>query len=208
MDIAILGAGNVGGTLGEGWAGQGHEVMFGVQDPADLKIADLLARAGQNASAGTVAEAAAFGEVVALTVPWGAVRDVLEAAGDLTGKILLDCTNPNFTADPAAAPLNPGGEQVAALASGARVVKIFNTTGWENMANPRYGNEGVTMFYAGNDEAAKTVASQLATDLGFDAIDVGPLSFAHHLETLAQLWGQLAYGQKMGRSIAFKLMRR
>ncbi len=209
MQIGVIGAGNVGGTLGRGWARQGHAVMFGVQNPNDPKTAELSAQSG--AQAGTVAEAAAFAEVVALTVPWGAVPEVLRAVGDLHGKILLDCTNPNFAADPNGPPsghLNSGGEQVAAMAPGARVVKIFNTTGFENMAEPRYGEESVTMFYAGDDAEAKSVAAQLAQALGFEAVDVGPLTFAHHLEALAQLWGQLAYGQQLGRGIAFLLLRR
>ncbi|HLK58378.1 MAG TPA: NADPH-dependent F420 reductase [Chthonomonadaceae bacterium] len=211
MKIGVLGAGNVGGTLGRRWAQQGHEVVFGVQDPQDPKLADLLAQTEGRGRAATVAEAARFGEVVALTVPWSAVPDVLNAAGDLSGKILLDCTNPNFAAEPggpASGHLNSGAEQIAALAPGARVVKAFNTTGWENMADPRYGSEVVTMLYAGDDPQAKSAVAQLAADLGFDAVDAGPLSFAHHLEALAQLWGQLAYGQKLGRNIAFRLLRR
>ncbi len=211
MKIGVLGAGNVGGTLGRIWADKGHSVMFGVQNPADMKTAALLAQAGENARAATVAEAAAFGEVIALTVPWGAVEEVLNSAGDLSGKVLLDCANPNFAADPKEpqpAHLNSGAEQVAALAPRARVVKIFNTTGWENMADPHYGSERVTMLFAGDDEQAKAVAAQLAQEIGFEPVDVGPLRFAHHLEVLAQLWGQLAYGQNLGRDIAFHLMRR
>ncbi|HXX56248.1 MAG TPA: hypothetical protein VEJ17_00480 [Candidatus Nitrosotalea sp.] len=101
-----------------------------------------------------------------------------------------------------------GGEQIATWATGARVVKIFNTTGYENMADPRYDGEALTMFYAGDDAHAKEVAHQLAQDLGFAPQDAGPLANARHLEVLASLWGTLAYRQKLGRGIGFRLVRR
>src|SRR5256712_328971 len=94
MKIAIVGAGNVGGTLGKGWAKAGHEVVFGVRDPADPKWKDLLAAAGGPTKAARVRDAAATAEVIVLTVPWGAAEDALKNAGNLKGKILLDCTNP------------------------------------------------------------------------------------------------------------------
>ena len=140
-------------------------------------------------------------EVVLLAIPWSAVESVVRDP-QLAGKVVLDCTN----GAPAGA--HCGGEQVAAWAPKARVVKIFNTTGFENMSNPRYGHEAATMFYAGDDAAAKQTAARLATDLGFDPVDAGPLANARFLESLAAFWGALAYGQKMGRGIAFRLLRR
>src|SRR5437899_2793736 len=96
MRIAVLGAGNVGGTLGRIWATRGHEMMFGVRDPRSPRVAALLAPTGLGSGvvAGSVAEAATFGEVVALATPWNATEDVVRAAGDLAGKVVLDCTNP------------------------------------------------------------------------------------------------------------------
>jgi predicted dinucleotide-binding enzyme len=210
MRIGVIGAGSVGGTLGRGWAKHGHQVMFGVRDPKAAKIVDLLAQAGPAATAGTMAEAALFGDVVVLATPWEAAQDALRAAGDLTDKLLLDCTNPLA---PDLSGLVVGhttsaGEQVAAWAPDARVVKIFNTTGFNNMGNPRYGDEAATMFYAGDHPEAKAIAAQLAQDLGFDPVDVGPLSEARLLEQLALLWIHLAVIQKQGTDIAFKLLRR
>jgi predicted dinucleotide-binding enzyme len=210
MQIGIIGAGNVGGTLGRAWAGKGHAVMFGVRNPADAKVKSLLAQAGAGATAGKVAEAAAHGEVVALATPWQAAREALQGAGALSGKVLLDCTNP-LKADLSGLELGhttSGGEQVAASASGARVVKIFNTTGFNNMADPHYGEGAATMFFAGDDAAAKAVATRLAADLGFDPVDVGPLVQARLLEPLALLWIYLALVRGEGRDIAFRLMRR
>jgi predicted dinucleotide-binding enzyme len=183
--------------------------MFGVRNPGEPKVAELLADA-EKARAGSVAEAAAFGEVVVLATPWGGTRDALQQAGDLSGKILLDCTNP-LKPDLSGLDVPPGSsasEQIAGWAPGARVVKIFNTTGFNNMADPIYGEEPATMFYCGDDAEAKAVAAGLAADLGFDPADAGPLDEAPLLESLALLWIHLAYRQKLGRDIAFKLMRR
>ncbi len=208
MRIGVIGIGMVGGTLGRRWAKEGHEVMFGVREPSSEKVGRLLADSGENARAGTVAEAASFGEVVALATPWGGTEDAVRQAGDLNGKVLLDCTNPlkpdmsGLEGDRSAA------EQVAAWAPGAKIVKIFNTTGFKNMDDPRFGDDRVTMFFCGDDAEAKKVAARLAEDLGFDAIDAGPLAEARSLEYLALLWIHLAYVQKLGPGIAFKLMRR
>lgn len=208
MRIGVIGIGMVGGTLGRRWAREGHEVLFGVREPSSEKVGRLLADSGENARAGTVAEAAAFGEVVALATPWGGTEDAVRHAGDLTGKVLLDCTNPlkpdlsGLAGDPS------GAEQVAAWAPGAKVVKIFNTTGFKNMDDPRFGDDRATMFYCGDDAEAKKVAATLAEGLGFEAVDAGPLAEARSLEYLALLWIHLAYVQKLGPGIAFKLMRR
>ena len=113
-----------------------------------------------------------------LAVPWIAVPDALAAAGNLAGKVLLDCTNP-LSADISSlvvAGSTSGGEQVAAMAPGARVVKIFNTTGSSNMLAPRYGETPITMFYAGDDDAAKETAAALSRDVGFEPVDAGGLS--------------------------------
>ncbi len=210
MRIGIIGAGNVGGTLGKGWVRKGHEVLFAARDPKSPKIEKLLADAGNAARAGTTADAVDFADVLVLATPWDAAREALAAAGDLTSKIVLDATNP---LKPNLAGLDTGeagsgGQQVAAWAPGARVVKIFNTTGANNMADPRYGGQGTTMLYCGDDKEAKAVAHQLAADLGFEPVDAGPLAHSGLLESLAMLWIWLAYPGGLGREIAFTLLRR
>jgi len=207
MRIGIIGAGMVGGTLGTRWARAGHEVVWGVRDPAATKIAALCAAAGHGARAATVAEAAAGAEVIVLATPWRAVAEVLAACGDLAGRALLDCTNP-LTPDLAGLAVPSGGGEVARLAPGARVVKIFNTVGFNVMADPRFGERAATMLYCGDDEAAKAVAAALAADLGLEAVDAGPLAKAGLLEYAALLWIHLAMSQRLGREIAFVLMRR
>lgn len=201
MKIAILGKGNVGSTLGAGWAKRGHEVVFGVRDPSKEK---------DGTKTVTVKEAAQASEIVVLAVPWNAAPAALQSAGKLSGKILLDVTNPLL---PDLSGLDipegiSGGEQVASLVPGVPVVKIFNTTGYPNMANPDYNGQRATMFYCGDDAGAKKTAAGLAEDLGFEAVDAGPLRMARCLEPLCLLWVSLALKQGLGVNIAFKLMRR
>ncbi len=210
MKIGMVGAGNVGGALGTAWSKAGHEVKWGVRDPSAGKVQALVGAAADS-SAGSIAEAAAHGEVVVLTTPWGSpTEQAIRNCGDLRGKILFDCTNP-LKPDLSGLALGhdtSAGEQVAAWAPGARVVKIFNTTGSNNMENPDYGGQAVTMFYAGDDATAKQAAHQLAADIGFEPIDAGPLANARLLEPLAMLWIYLAYPGGQGREIAFRLLRR
>jgi hypothetical protein len=206
MRIAIIGAGNVGTTLGRGWLRAGHAVAYGVRAPEGEK-ARALARDGARVAAPR--EAVEGAEVVLLATPWGASREALAALGDLGGRPLLDATNPigpGFALE--VGHDGSGGELVQEWAPTGRVVKVFNTTGAENMATPRYGSQAATMFYCGDDEQACRAAARLATDLGFDAVSAGPLRNARLLEPLAFLWIHLALVQGMGRGVAFKLLRR
>ena len=215
MRIAILGAGNVGGTLGRRWAELEHDVRFGVRDPT--RGADAVKGGGalpRRASVTTPAEAVHAAEVVLFATPWDAVRDSLREAGPLDGVVLLDATNPLKAGMQLDFGPNgeSGGEQVQALAPNARVVKIFNTTGFNNMKEPAYDGAASMMLYAGNDARAKQVAAELATSIGFDAYDAGNLERARELEHLASLWISLAYGAfgapALGREFAFRLVRR
>jgi NADPH-dependent F420 reductase len=214
MKIAVIGAGNVGGTLGKRWARAGHEVAFGARDPGDAKVGALVRESGATARAASVPEAALQAAVVVLTVPWDSAQEALAAAGDLRGRILIDATNP--------VPLTPeglrqgliightssGAEEIASWSEGARVVKAFNTTGFPNMADPRYGSQGLTMMLCGDDAEAKKVTGDLARQLGFEPVDVGPLRSARYLEAVAMLWIDMAILQGFGTSFGFQVVRR
>jgi len=214
MEIGVIGAGNVGGTLGRRWAQAGHAVVFGVRDPNNEKIRTLLASASANARAGRVAEATAASAVVVLTVPWEAAHDAIRSAGDLTGKVLVDATNPvamgpeGLQRGLLVGHTTSAAEQIAAWARGARVVKAFNTTGFGNMDDPRYGSQAATMFLCGDDMEAKAIVTRLGEDLGFEMLDAGPLTIARLLEPLAMLWIHLAVFQGLGPDFAFTLQRR
>ena len=210
MKIAVIGTGNVGSVLGTRWAQKGHQVVFGSRDPEGEKAQQLVAGAGPNACAASPAEAAAVSDVVVFATPWQATEDAIAGAGDLAGKVVVDCTNP---LKPGLTGLEMGldtsaGEQVAAWAAGARVVKAFNTTGSSNMQDPHYDGEPLAMFICGDDEAARQSVAALAEDLGFEAVEAGGLKMARYLEPLAMLWISLAYGQGLGPNFGFRLVRR
>jgi|SRR5262245_26371449 len=206
MDIVIVGAGNVGRALGGGWARSGHKVTYAVRDPRKPELAALRQ---QGASIISSSGAAAAGNVIALTVPWPAAEASIKALGPLAGKIVIDATNP-LTPDFSLAVgyTDSAGETVARLAPDARVVKAFNTTGSNNMADSRYPGGRLAMLVAGDDGEAKKVVLALASDLGFDPVDAGPLIMSRHLEPMAMVWIKLAITQKMGRDFGFALLRR
>jgi predicted dinucleotide-binding enzyme len=202
MRIAIIGAGQVGTTLGQSWTRAGHQVVYGVRDPSAAKP-----QAG--ASVDSVRGAASVGDAVVLVTPWPAVADALAAAGDLGGKPLIDVTNPigpGFAL--AHGHTTSGAEHVASLARNARVVKAFHSTGFENMGNPRYGERRLMMPIAGDDPGAVDLAARLATDLGFEVVKLAPLTRARDLEPLAMLWIKLALQWGQGRGVGFAIMRR
>lgn len=210
MDIAIIGSGNVGGTLARRWAAGGHTVRFGSRDPDSEKLQALIAEIGKNASAHTIPEATEGADVLVLATPWSATEDAIQAMGDLSDRVLIDCTNPlkDDLSGLAIGTDTSGAEEVQAWAKGARVVKALNTTGSDNMQDPTYGSERVTMFLCGDDEGAKSVVRELITALDFEVCDAGPLSAARYLEPTAMLWIHLAYQQGLGPNIGFRLVTR
>ena len=209
MRIAILGTGTVGQALTTGWLRAGHAIIFGSRQPDDDKAAELMTLFEGKIQIQATAAAIAAAEVVVLAVPWAAAEAVIAQGEDWTGKILIDATNPIAPGlQLAVGKDSSGAEQVQTWATGARVVKAFNTTGAENMLNPIYDGQATTMFIAGDDPAAKQVVKGLAEDLGFETADTGNLQTARFLEPLALAWIHLAIVQKQGRNIAFKLMKR
>jgi hypothetical protein len=212
MKIAIIGAGNVGGALGQNWAQKGHDIVFGVRDPKAEKMQALVGKIGGKAKAASPAEAAAAADVIVLSTPWPATETVIRSMGSLKGKIVLDATNP-LTRGPDGIALEIGhsisaGEKVQGWATGASVFKTLNTTGFSNMADPVFKGVKSVMFVAGDDAAAKPKVIALVSDLGFEVIDAGPLRNARLLEAHAMLWIDLALVRGQGRDFAFGILRR
>lgn len=205
MGISIIGAGNVGQALSKAFSAKGEAVVLGVSDPA--KYAHLASGLVQ---VQTVADAVAANAVVILAVPYAAAETIARSVADWGGKVLVDATNPLA---PALAGLSigttdSGAETVARAAHGARVVKAFNTTGAENMADSRYTGGLPMMPVCGDDAAARQQVMGLATLIGFDPVDMGPLSAARYVEPLAMAWIHLAIKQGAGRSFAFARLQR
>lgn len=192
--IGILGAGAVGRALGQGWAEAGHDVRYGARTPA---AADEM----------SVADAAAWADVVVLAVPFGALADIAAEAGPCTGKVLIDCTNPLGMVDGRLALVRgfttSGGEYVASLWPAARVVKTLNQTGAENMARAKRFATRPVMFAAGDDAEAVAIAMGLVGELGFEPVAAGPLVIARLLEPFAMLWIDQALVRGAGRDFAF-----
>jgi len=210
MQIGIIGSGNVGGTLGKRWAKNGHNVTFSSRDPKSAKMTSLMADAGTTARADSVAAAAKASDVILLATPWPATKSAIASAADLSGKLLIDATNPLLPdlSGLEVGSTSSGAEQVAGWAPGARVVKAFNTVGFNVMANPQFDGRRAVMFYCGDDADAKRTVGQLASELGFDAQDAGPLKQARLLEPFALLWITFALVQGYGRDYAFQLIKR
>lgn len=197
MKIAIVGKGNVGSTLGRRWTEAGHAVVFGVRSP---QFADEI----------SVADAVRDSDIVVLAVPASALTADLFAPLRLDGKVLVDCTNP-IAADFSGVEWDEnrsGGQKVARLAPTARVVKAFNTVGYNVMADPRFGGRAATLLIAGDDVEAKSQVARLASDIGFAPDDAGPLSQSRYLEAFAWLWISMALKQGQGREIVFQLLKR
>lgn len=205
MNITIVGSGNVGRALGTGWKKAGHAVTFAARDPAGAKATELK----REGFAVAPQSDAGKGDVIVLAVPWTGIEATVQALGNLAGKVLVDATNP-LTAklDLALGFSDSAGETVARLAPGARVVKAFNTTGANNMADRHYPGGRLMMPVAGDDAAAKQTVMALAAELGFEPIDAGPLAMSRQLEPLAMLWIKLAYAQGMGREFGFGILKR
>lgn len=204
MNIAIIGTGNVGSALAGALAKAGHRIYLGVRDP--IKVEALVAEHSDQISAHTLAEAAAAATVILIAAIPAALKEITTAIGDVSDKVIIDAMN---TLGPKPEPYAISTEALRAWTHSPHVVKCFNTTGFENMANPRYGDTGLDMFMAGDSQQGKTIARQLALDIGFGACyDFGGDDKVALLESFALAWINLAIFQKQGRDFGFKLLQR
>jgi predicted dinucleotide-binding enzyme len=185
LKIGIIGTGNIGGALARHWVDAGHEVFVSSRHPEELQgLADEL---GPRAHAGTPAEAADFGEVVLVSVPYSAMPQVgAELSAALAGKVVLDTSNPVARRDGAIADLvlqQGSGVATASFLPGARVVRAFNCIPAASLANqPNRQPTRIAIPLAGDDAVALEVAQRLVDDAGFDGVVVGPLEIARHFD--------------------------
>jgi len=188
--VGVIGTGSVGGALGPRLAAQGYTVVYGSRDPGAAKVQELLARTGGDAAATTQKEAAQRADFVLLAVPWSATEQVLKDLGDLSGKVLIDATNPLRRADDGLLEISvptSGGLMVQNWAPGASVVKAFNTVNAKVMADPAVAGGPVTVPLASDDQVAKQRVREMVEGLGFETVDAGPLRLSRELEGMVVL---------------------
>lgn len=211
MNIAFIGIGQVGSALAGQLLGLGHTVTIAARDRNSDKVKAALAKY-PNLQVAAISEAIASAEIVFLATPFSANQTALAEAGDLSGKILVDCTNPvgaGFTHG-----LNneqSGGEFVQKLVPNAKVVKAFTIYGFENFENntyPGYGDLKPAMLIAGNDPDAKQVVANLCIEMGWEPVDTGNLAMSLHLEHMTLLWIKMARLQGLGSGFVWAKLQR
>jgi 8-hydroxy-5-deazaflavin:NADPH oxidoreductase len=195
MKIGVIGAGRVGGTIGELWVKAGHEVVFSARtiDEVNALLANL--KLGPRARAGTPKEAAAFGEAVLISVPYAALPQIgRDYAAELKGKVVLDTCNPIENRDGAmAVEMRSKGTGVASaeLLPGVRLVRAFNCVGWNSMRTEAHrAGERLAIPLAADDEGALKVAIGLVQDAGFEPVVVGGLARAKEFDVGTPVFGK------------------
>ena len=194
--IAVIGTGDVGGALGPEFAAQGHTIVYGSRDPQRDKVTELVKKTGDGASATTPAEAAAGADIVVLAVPGLMVEEITRSLGDLSGKIIIDPTNPlerrmnrlEHAVD------TSNAEIIQSAAPGAYVVKAFNTLNWRTMVDPATAGGPVSIPLVGDNAKAKETVAGLVSGMGLEPIDVGPLRDARWVEGMLILWINNRFG--------------
>lgn len=207
--IFVIGTGNVGGALGSAFARAGHEVIYGVRSP-ESEAARAAIRRTPGSRAVVLSDRVVDAEIVVLAVPWAAIPSVVARLGDVSGRVVVDATNP-LKADLSGMSLqgdSSAGEQVAAMLPGARVVKAFNTTGASNLAAADYPAGPLAMLICGEHADAKQTVAVLARDIGFEVVDAGGIELSRRLEAFAMLWIGLAYATGQGTDFGFAIHRR
>lgn len=195
MEIAVIGAGNIGGTLGKKWAQSGHQVRFGVRNPLASKYDDLRPLGKVT----TIADALAGAEVVLLAQPGNAVAEFATQFGtDLNGKVVIDSTN-NFS--------SPTMNNLGVLrekAPGALHVRAFSNLGWQNFDVPVIHGVTIDLFFCGHDQA-RSIAEQLISQIGLNPVYIGGEDTVDLVDGLTRLWFTLV-NQGRGRRVALKLL--
>jgi predicted dinucleotide-binding enzyme len=195
--IAVIGTGSVGGALGPEFAALGHVVIYGSRDPGSDKVVALVEKTGHGARATKPVDAAEKAEILVLAVPGMLVEEIVAGLGDLSGKIIVDPTNPLVRRDDGMLGIEIDGsnsEIIQAAAPGAYVVKAFNTLGSRTMVNPESTGGPVSIPLVGDSSEAKARIAGIVASMDLEPIDVGPLRNARHVEGLSVLLLNNAFG--------------
>jgi predicted dinucleotide-binding enzyme len=200
LKIGIVGAGKIGGSVGVLWAKAGHEILFSSRHPENL--GELVEQAGPTAKAGYPKDAAEFGDVVFIAVPYHAMPRVgKDLSPLLQGKVVIDCGNPypSRDGDMAVEALEKGtGVASAEFFPGVRLIRAYNSISHESITTQAH-REGALMAIplAGNDDEAVKVASRLIRESGFDPVFVGPLSRAREFDNRSSMYGKKGTAQEL-----------
>lgn len=188
--VAVIGTGNVGSALGQRFAELGHEIVYGSRDPGRASVERLVSETGPTASAATQRAAAQAADIVVFAVPWDVVEDLTRTLGDLSGRIIIDPTNPRRIAADGLRDYAFDGsnaERIQALAPNARVVKAFNSLGAGTMRDPAIAGGPVSVPIVGDDAEARAFVAELVAGIGLEPVDFGPLRYARVIEGLHYL---------------------
>jgi predicted dinucleotide-binding enzyme len=196
LTIGIVGGGNIGATLGHAWLSAGHAIRFGLREGSS--------RGGlpDGASRATPDEAVAGADVVLFAVPGGAMEALVgQLRPSLGSAILVDATND------VRGPVLHSRALDALRAGGMPVYRAFSTLGWENLADPRHGDDVADLLYAGPDGGTRVVMERLVRDVGLRPIWLGD-GAADAVDGATRIWFALAMGRAMGRGVALKVITR
>jgi len=207
MKIGIIGSGRIGSALGELWTKAGHQVMFSSLDLEHDK--QLAAQVGGNAKAGTPAEAAAFGDVVLVSVPYKALPQVGRDYGaSMKGKVVLDTCNPIPTRDgdmAVAAAEKGSGVASQELLPGARLVRAFNHVGAAKLRSENHRPDPkIAVALAADDQGALKVAEGLVRDAGFEPVFVGPLATSKRFDPGTAAFGKAVTADELRGLVGMK----
>ncbi len=202
LTIAVLGAGNIGGTLGRKWSSAGYRVRFGVNDPAGEHAQTLRNELGDRIAIGSIEDALQGNpDVVLVALPGSVVESTArQYAAQLDGRIIIDAAN------------RMGEDSMHNLAPfqqytpQAQLYRAFNTLGWENFADPTFNGIQADLFYCGADSSTRATVEHLISDIGLRPLYLGGIEQIGLLDSIAALWFTLALGQKKGRHLAFKVL--
>jgi predicted dinucleotide-binding enzyme len=204
LTIAVLGAGNIGGTVGRKWVSAGHRVVFGVNDPNGKNAQALRSTLGDSADIGTVDTALSSDpDVVFMALP-GTVMDAIieKYAAQLDGRIIIDATN------------KMGRSAMNSLAElqkhtpHARIYRAFNSYGYENFANPTFDDIQADLFFCGTDGDSRVTIEQLISAIGLRPVYLGGVEQVNTVDGVASIWFALVFGQHKSRHLAFKMLER
>lgn len=214
MKVGIIGSGDVGRKLADGFIELGHSVRIGSRDPNQSKITEWIDKHGkENASSGTFADTAVFGEIIVLATLWTGTSEAIHLANpqNLANKVVIDVTNPldfskGMPPSLVIGHTDSAGEIIQRMLPDSKVVKSFNIVGNPHMIHPDFPGGKPTMFICGNDEGAKKiVTNDILSKFGWETIDIGGIEGSRLLEPLALLW-ILHYFRTGSGDHAFKLL--